>query len=109
MKNFLSALLSRTSQFTIVPLLILVWFVWTDPSPHFADTLLRMQLWAQALLVTGVAYGIAKAMLGKASSEDLYEQTIMGNYAAGIAYMGVCLLRALVLIGLLLFFAQVQR
>jgi hypothetical protein len=109
MKKFLSAINSRTSQFTIIPVLILVWFIWTDPSPGFADTLLRVQLWAQALLVTGVAYAICKAMLGTASSEDLYEQSIMGNYAAGIAYLGVCIMRVGVLIGLLLFFAQVQK
>lgn len=109
MKKFLSAINSRTAQFAIIPLLILVWFIWTDPSPGFADTLLRVQLWAQALLVTGVAYGIGKAILGSASSEDLYEQSIMGNYAAGIAYLGVCLLRGMVLCGLLLFFAQVQK
>lgn len=109
MKKFLDYIGSRTFQFTIVPLVILAWFILTDPSPKFADTVLRMQLWAQALMVTGVAYVIAKAMLGRASSEDLYEQSIMGNYAAGIAYMGICLLRAMVLWGLLSFFAQVQR
>ena len=109
MKKIIAAINSRTSQFAIVPLLILAWFIYTDPSPGFADTILRVQLWAQALLVTGVAYGIGKAMLGSASSEDLYEQSILGNYAAGIAYLGVCLLRGFVLIGLLLFFAQVQK
>lgn len=108
MQKLLSIIGARWFQFALIPLLVLAWFVWTDPSGG-ADTMLRVQLWAQALLVTGLAYLIAKAMLGRASSEDLYEQSIMGNYAAGIAYMGVCLLRALVLIGLLLFFAQVQR
>ena len=48
-------------------------------------------------------------MLGKASSEALYEKAMDGVVGAGVAYLGVCLLRALVLIGLLLFFAQVQR
>ena len=109
MKNFLSFLGSRAFQFAIVPIIVLAWFIWTDPSPRYADTLLRLQLWGQAFLVTGVAYLIAKAMLGSAKSEDLYEQSIMGNYAAGIAYLGVCLLRAMVLWGLLSFFAQVQR
>jgi len=109
MKKFLSFLGSRSFQFAIVPLIVLTWFIWTDPSPRYADTLLRLQLWGQAFLVTGVAYLIAKAMLGSAKSEDLYEQSIMGNYAAGIAYLGVCLLRAMVLWGLLSFFAQVQR
>lgn len=99
---------SRWFQFAAIPAAILVWFVVTDPSGG-ADTMLRIQLWAQALVVTGVAYLIAKAMLGKASSEDLYAQAMSGNQGAGIAYLGVCLLRALVLIGLLLFFAQVQR
>lgn len=109
MKKFLSFLGSRSFQFAIVPFIVLAWFIWTDPSPRYADTLLRLQLWGQAFLVTGVAYLIAKAMLGSAKSEDLYEQSIMGNYAAGIAYLGVCLLRAMVLWGLLSFFAQVQR
>jgi hypothetical protein len=70
---------------------------------------LRVQLWAQALLVTGLAYLVAKAMLGRASSEALYEAAKAGSTGAGVAYLGVCLLRALVLVGLLLFFAQVQR
>lgn len=110
MKKFLEFIGSRTFQFTVLPLVVLVWFVSTDPSPKFADTLLRLQLWAQALLVTGVAYIIAKAMLGKASSETLYESALKShNVAAGIAYTGVCLLRAMVLWGLLSFFAQVQR
>lgn len=108
MKNLLSVIGARWFQFALIPALIFVWFWWTDPSGG-ADTMLRVQLWAQAFLVTGVAYLVAKAMLGRASSEDLYEQSIMGNYAAGIAYLGVCLLRAFVLMGLLLFFAQVQR
>lgn len=109
MKDFSKLLSSRTFQFTVVPILILIWFIATDPSPRFADTTLRVQLWAQALLVTGVSYAISKAMLGTASSEDLYEQSIMGNYAAGFAYMGVCIMRVGVLFALLVFFAQVQK
>ena len=105
MFNFLH---SRTFQFAVLPALVLIWFVWTDPS-HGADTLLRVQLWAQAVLVVGIAYLAAKALLGKASSEALYEQALRGNWGAGVAYLGVCLLRAVVLLGLLLFFAQVQR
>lgn len=100
---------SRPVQFTLLPLGVLVWFLLTDPS-HGADTLLRLQLWAQALLVTGVAYLISKSMLGEASSEMLYRA--IRNYnslPAAIAYLGVCILRVGVLIGLLLFFAQVQR
>ena len=108
MKQITAVIGARWFQFALIPALIFFWFWWTDPSGG-ADTMLRVQLWAQAFLVTGVAYLVAKAMLGKASSEDLYEQSIMGNYAAGIAYLGVCLLRAFVLMGLLLFFAQVQR
>jgi hypothetical protein len=108
MKKALSILGARWFQFALIPLLVFVWFWWTDPSGG-ADTLLRAQLWAQAFCVTGVAYLISKAMLGSASSEDLYEQTIMGSYAAAIAYVGVCLLRAMVLWGLLSFFAQVQK
>ena len=71
--------------------------------------MLRVQLWAQALLVTGLAYLIAKAMLGKASSQALYENALAGVTAAGLAYIGVCLLRVGVLVGLLSFFSQVQR
>ena len=108
MKSITAIIGARWFQFALIPLIIFAWFWWTDPSGG-ADTMLRVQLWAQAFLVTGVAYLVAKALLGKASSEDLYELSIMGNYAAGIAYLGVCLLRAFVLMGLLLFFAQVQR
>ena len=68
-----------------------------------------MQLWAQALLVTGVSYAISKAMLGSASSEDAYEQTIAGNFSAGLAYVGICLVRVGVLFALLVFFSQVQK
>ena len=109
MKSVSNFLGSRTFQFTLVPILILIWFIATDPSPKFADTILRVQLWAQALLVTGVSYAISKAMLGTAKSEDLYEQTIMGSYACAIAYVGVCLVRVGVLFALLVFFAQVQK
>lgn len=100
---------SRRVQFIAIPIAILIWFWATDPS-HGQDTLLRLQLWAQALLVTGVAYLIAKAMLGEASSEALYQKVMNTQSAgAGLAYLGVCLLRGLTLVGLLLFFAQVQR
>lgn len=99
---------SRFFQFLILPAIVLGWLWLTDPS-HGADTLLRLQLWAQALLTTGLAYAVAKALLGKASSEDLYQKASDGNRAAGVAYLGVCLLRALVLLGLLLFFGLLQR
>lgn len=109
MEKVLKIIGARWFQFALIPALVLVWFIVTDPSGG-ADTALRVQLWAQALLVTGLAYLIAKAMLGKASSEALYEKALIeGSFGAGVAYMGICLLRALVLIGLLLFFAQVQR
>ncbi len=99
---------SRFFQFLILALIVVGWFVVTDPSKG-ADTLLRIQIWAQAFLVTGLAYTIAKSLLGKASSEDLYDQVNKGNTAAGQAYLGVCLLRAIVLVGLLIFFAMLQR
>lgn len=90
-----------------LPLAVLGWFLWTDPSQG-ADTALRLQLWAQALLVTGLAYTIAKALLGKSSSEELYTQAIAGNTAAGLAYIGVCLMRTVVLAALLMFFSAWQ-
>lgn len=99
---------SRLFQFVILPLCILGWFLFTDPSQG-ADTALRLQLWAQALLVTGLAYLIAKALLGRASSERLYELVLAGNKEAGTAYLGICLMRAIVLVGLLVFFALLQR
>lgn len=108
MEKLIRTLGSRRFQFLALPLAILAWFLATDPS-HGQDTLLRVQLWAQALLVTGLAYLVSKAILGASSSEALYNRALDGNTAAGIAYLGVCLLRALVLLGLLLFFAQVQR
>jgi hypothetical protein len=106
MKRFLS---SRWFQFFALPLLVLLWFIATDPS-NGQDTLLRLQLWAQALLITGASYLIAKAMLGRSSSEALYDRVIQKNsYAAAIAYVGICILRGTVLLGLLLFFANIQR
>lgn len=106
--KILSFIGSRFVQFALIPLIVLAWFIVTDPSGG-ADTMLRVQLWAQALLVTGLAYLIAKAMLGKASSQALYENALAGVTAAGLAYIGVCLLRVGVLVGLLSFFSQVQR
>ena len=106
--KILTVLGARWVQFAVIPALVLAWFLATDPSGG-ADTLLRVQLWLQAFLVTGLAYLVAKSMLGRASSEALYSEAMSGNTGAGVAYLGVCLLRALVLIGLLLFFAQVQR
>lgn len=108
MTNIYLALGSRAFQFAVLPLMILGWFLCTDPSGG-ADTALRIQLWAQALLITGLSYLVSKAILGHASSETLYDQAVLGNRAAGFAYVGVCILRSLVLVGLLLFFAQVQR
>jgi hypothetical protein len=98
---------SRFFQFVVIPLFVLLWFLGTDPSEG-ADTLLRLQLWAQAFLITGFSYLASKALLGKAKSEELYEQVLKGNSAAGVAYAGVAVLRALVLVGLLLFFGAVQ-
>lgn len=108
MKPVLAFIGSRAFQFTALPAAVFLWFWLTDPSGG-ADTLLRLQLWAQAILVTGVAYLIAKAMLGRASSEALYDQALQGNTGAGVAYAGVCLMRALVLLALLAFFATIQR
>jgi len=99
---------ARWFQFALIPALVFVWFWATDPSGG-ADTLLRLQLWGQAFLVTGLAYLVAKALLGKASSEALYERAMEGVQAAGIAYMGVCLLRSLVLLAFLVFFGMVQK
>ncbi len=95
---------SRLFQFVLLPLAVLGWFVWTDPSGG-ADTALRLQLFAQAILVTGLSYAIAKAMLGTASSEELYLKCLEGNQAAGLAYIGLCLMRAVVILALLVFFA----
>jgi hypothetical protein len=102
--NFVS---SRVFQFIVIPLTVVAWFFATDPS-NGADTLLRIQLWAQAFLITGFSYLASKALLGKASSEELYQKVLEGNPSAGVAYAGVALVRALVLVGLLLFFGAVQ-
>jgi hypothetical protein len=104
---FIKFVTSRFFQFIILPLAIIGWFIYTDPSKG-ADTALRIQLWAQAFLMTGLAYTVAKALLGKASSEDLYAESLKGNQAAGQAYLGVCLMRSLVLCGMLVFFAMMQ-
>lgn len=99
---------ARWFQFALIPFAIFIWFLATDPSGG-ADTLLRLQLWGQAFLVTGIAYLIAKALLGNTSSGTLYARALEGNQAAGIAYLGVCLLRSVVLFALLLFFGLVQK
>jgi hypothetical protein len=108
MNKIINTLGSRWFQFLLIPFAVLAWFIWTDPSEG-ADTLLRIQLWMQALIVTGLSYLVAKAMLGKASSEELYDMAARGVVSAGLAYFGVCLLRGLVLFSLLIFFALVQR
>jgi hypothetical protein len=108
MSKLVRIIASRWFNFTILPIMILVWFFWTDPS-NGADTMLRIQLWAQALLVIGLSYLISKAMLGKASSEYLYTEAVNNNLAAGVAYVGVCLLRSIILFSMLSFFSQVQR
>lgn len=99
---------SRFFHFVILPLLIVAWFLYTDPSKG-ADTLMRIQLWAQVFLMTGLSYTVTKAMLGKASSEAAYDAAMTGNAAAGQAYLGMCLLRGLVFAGVLLFFAMLTR
>lgn len=104
----LKLLHSRLFQFAILPIAIALWFVLTDPSGG-ADTILRAQLFGQALLVTGIAYAVAKALLGNASSEALYEASLTGNLAAGLAYIGLCLVRVGVLVGLLIFYAMLQK
>jgi hypothetical protein len=106
-KHLTALLTSRFFQFVLLPLAVLAWFVLTDPSQG-ADTALRLQLWAQALLVTGLAYTVAKALLGSSSSEALYKEALAGNTAAGLAYIGVCLMRVGVLAALLMFFAKWQ-
>ena len=104
-KAVTDALNARWVQFVAIPVLVLVWFLATDPS-NGADTITRFQLGiAQALVVTGFAYLMGKAMLGKASSEELYARALEGNTAAGVAYLGVCLMRAMILWSLLSFFA----
>lgn len=108
MDNLIKVLGARWFQFALIPFVVFVWFWATDPSKG-ADTLLRVQLWGQAFIVTGFAYLIAKALLGKASSEELYARALEGNRAAGTAYLGVCLLRSSVLFALLLFFGLVQK
>lgn len=104
----IKVLSARWFQFALVPFVVFVWFLATDPS-NGADTMLRLQLWGQAFIVTGFAYLIAKALLGNTSASTLYEHTLEGNQAAGTAYLGVCLLRSVVLFALLVFFGLVQK
>lgn len=107
MQKLIRTLSARWFQFAAIPVAVFIWFLITDPSGG-SDTLLRIQLWGQAFLVTGLAYLIAKAMMGKASSEELYRSALAGNQGAGTAYLGVCLLRSIVLLALLVFFGMVQ-
>jgi len=100
---------ARWLQFVLLPLAVLAWFTFTDPSRDAADTLLRVQIWAQALLITGVAYAIAKSLAGRVAGESLAKSAGLGSVGAGIAFAGLCVLRGLVLVGLLLFFALSAR
>lgn len=102
------ALAARCVQFVVLPLAVLAWFAWSDPS-HGADTLLRVQLWAQALLITGVAYLVARGLSGRVRGEGLADAAQRGSVASGVAFAGLCVLRGLVLVGLLLFFAGTVR
>lgn len=108
MKIITKFLNSRLVHFVIAPILVLAWYLWTDPS-HGADTELRLQLLAQAFLISGIAFLVSKAMMGRACSGDLYDATMTGNHAAAIGFAGLCVLRGLVLAALLVFFAMVQR
>jgi len=103
------ALASRWTQFVALPLLVLAWFAWSDPSRGAADTLLRVQIWAQAILITGVAYLVARSLAGNVRGESLARQAEAGSIAAGVAFAGLCMLRGLVLLGLLLFFSSSVR
>ncbi len=103
------ALAARCVQFVLLPALVLIWFAWSDPSQGAADTLLRVQLWAQAVLITGVAYLVARGLSGRVRGEGLAEAAQRGSVSSGIAFAGLCVLRGLVLLGLLLFFAGSVR
>lgn len=108
MKSFTKFLNSRLVHFIIIPMFVVIWYFWTDPS-HGADTELRLQLLAQAFLITGMSFLASKALMGRACSGDLYDATLTGNHAAAIGFAGVCVLRGLVLAAMLVFFAMVQR
>ncbi|MFZ5548087.1 MAG: hypothetical protein ACOZJX_05280 [Pseudomonadota bacterium] len=103
------ALASRWTQFVALPLLVLAWFAWSDPSRGAADTLLRVQIWAQAILITGVAYLVARSLAGNVRGERLAGLAEQGSIAAGAAFAGLCVMRGLVLLGLLLFFSGSVR
>lgn len=103
------ALISRWSTMVILPAAVLLWFLLTDPTRDAADTLLRVQIWAQALLITGVAYAVAKSLSGKTSGEELAAGAGRGCLASAVAFAGLMLLRGLVLFSLLLFFALTAR
>lgn len=104
------ALTSRWTTMVILPASVLLWFLVTDPSRDAADTLLRVQIWAQALLITGVAYAVAKSLSGKTGGEELAANARdKGCLASAVAFAGLMLLRGLVLLALLLFFALSAR
>ena len=108
MKSFTKFLNTRLFHFVIIPIFVVIWYLWTDPS-HGADTELRLQLLSQAFLITGMSFLASKALMGSACSGDLYTAAMGGNVAAGCAFVGMCLIRALVLAAMLIFFAMVQR
>lgn len=96
---------ARWLQFFVLPALVLAWFLATDYAGG-ADTLARLQVWGYGLLITVFAYGVGKSLLDRVvDSKQLYAAVLAGNTGAALVLLGVMLLRALVLIGLLMFFA----
>jgi hypothetical protein len=96
---------ARWLQFFVLPALVLAWLFDTDYAGG-ADTVLRLQVWGYGLLITVFAYGVGKALLDRVvDSKQLYAAVLEGNIGAAVVLAGVMLLRALVLIGLLMFFA----
>ena len=104
-------LAGRWLQFVLLPLAVMAWFIATDPSPGGADTLLRVQLWAQAFAITGLAYLASKALAGRDISAEQAADTARksANVGAGLVFVGLMLLRGLVFVGLLSFFAGQVR
>lgn len=100
-----AALGARWLQFFVLPALVLAWFFHTDYAGG-ADTVARLQVWGYGLLITVFAYGVGKSLIDRViDSKQLYAAVLAGNIGAAVVLLGIMLLRALVLVGLLMFFA----
>lgn len=103
------AMHSRWTVFVLIPLAIAAWLALSVPG-GLADLLLRLQIWGQAALATGAAYIISKALAGRVNGEDAANRALNNDsFSSGLVFLGLCIQRGAVFLGLVLFFAFQAR